>query len=100
VHTEENLQVSNQFIIGILSLKETGSMLKQKLQGIPWSSEENDECVWVLCVQSPKKSITHCILHLGIPKTMIQNVVHKQLKLRAYKIQMRSEIKDTVPPNS
>jgi hypothetical protein len=45
------------------------------------------------CVRSPKKSIAHRSLELGIPKSTIQNVIHKRLRLPAYKIQLKHEIK-------
>jgi hypothetical protein len=37
-------------------------------------------------------------LELGVPKTTIQNVLHKHLRLHAYKIQLRHEIKVTDCP--
>jgi hypothetical protein len=39
------------------------------------------------CVRSPKKSISHRSLELGI-----QNIIHKHLRLYAYKIQLKREI--------
>jgi hypothetical protein len=50
---------------------------------------------WVAsaAVGDPKKSIAHWSLQLGIPKTTIQNVIHKCLRLHAYKTQLKHEIK-------
>jgi hypothetical protein len=51
------------------------------------------ECIRQSCVRSHKKSITRRSLELGIPKTTIQNVIHKHLCLYAYNIQLKHEIK-------
>jgi transposase len=67
--------------------KETGSLAKQKSPGRPGTSEENVERIRLSCVRSPKKSIARRSLELGIPKTTIQNVIHKRLRLYAYKTQ-------------
>jgi hypothetical protein len=45
-----------------------------------------------------KKSIAIGSLELGIPKTTIQNVIHKLLRLCAYKIQLKHEIKPDYRP--
>ena len=37
--------------------------------------------------------LMHRSVTLGIPKTTIQNVLHKSLRLHAYKIQLKQEIK-------
>jgi hypothetical protein len=73
--------------------KETGSVAKQKPSGRPRTLEENVECIRRSCVRSPKKSIACQSLALGIPKTTIQNVLHRRLRLHAYKIQLEYEIK-------
>jgi hypothetical protein len=57
--------------------KETESVAKQKSSGWARTLEENVECIRQSCVRSPKKPIAHRSLALGIPKTMIQNVLHK-----------------------
>jgi ferredoxin-like protein FixX len=56
------------------------------------------ECIRQSCVRRPKKSVAHQSLELGFPKTTIQNVIHKRLRLYAYKIQLKHDIKpDEVP---
>jgi hypothetical protein len=72
--------------------KEKGSVVKQKSSCRPGTWEENVERVRQSRVRSPKNSIAHQILELGIPKTTIQNVIHNRLCLYAYKIQMKHEI--------
>jgi hypothetical protein len=72
--------------------KETGSAAKQKSSGQPGTLEENVVHIRQSCVRSPKKSITRRSLELWIPRTTIQNVIHKHLHLYAYKIQLKHEI--------
>jgi hypothetical protein len=73
--------------------KEMESAVKQKSSGQPGTSEENVEHIKQSCVRSPKKSIARRSLELGIPKTTIQNVIHKCLRLYVDKIQVKHEIK-------
>ncbi|GBM38535.1 hypothetical protein AVEN_110205-1 [Araneus ventricosus] len=61
--------------------------------GRPRTLEENVERIRQTCVRNPKRSIARLSLALGIPKTTIQNVLHKRLRLHAYKIQLMNEIK-------
>jgi len=58
-----------------------GSVEKQKSTGRPQTSEETVEHIRQSCLRSPKKSVARRSLELGVPKTMIQNVVHKGLRL-------------------
>jgi hypothetical protein len=44
-------------------------------------------------IRSLKKSVTRRSLELGIPKTRIQNVIHKRLRRYAYKTLLKHEIK-------
>jgi hypothetical protein len=78
--------------------KETGCVAKQKSSGRPGTSEENVKHIRQSCVRSPKKSIAHRNLELGIQKTTIQNIIHKHLHLYAYKIQLKLEIKPDDQP--
>ena len=73
--------------------KETGTVEKQKSTGRPRTSEEDVERIRQSCIRSPKKSVAGRSVTLGIPKTTIQNVLHKSLRLHAYKIQLKQEIK-------
>jgi hypothetical protein len=72
--------------------KETGSVAKQKSSGRSGTYEENVYHIRQSCVRSPKRSLARR-LELGIPKTMIQNVIHKRLCLYAYKIRLKHEMK-------
>jgi hypothetical protein len=75
-----------------------GSVEKQKSTGRPQTFEEIVECIRESCVRSPKKSVAHHSFELCVLKTTIQNVLHKRLRLHAYKIQLRHEIKVTDHP--
>lgn len=73
--------------------EETGSVQKQKSSGRPSVSDEKVELIRQSAIRSPKKSIPRRSLELGIPKTTIHKVLHKRLKLHAYKIQLLQELK-------
>jgi hypothetical protein len=75
-----------------------GIVAKQKSSGRSGTSEENVKHIRQSCIRSPKKSIAHRSSELGIPKTMIQNIIHKHLHLYAYKIQLKHEIKPDDQP--
>jgi hypothetical protein len=62
--------------------------LKRKLRGRPWTSGDVGH-IWVLCMHSQNKSIADFSLQLSLLKTVIQNLLHKWLRLHAYKIQLR-----------
>lgn len=51
-------------------------------------------------MHSPKKSIVKSSLQLEIPITTIQNMLHKHLRLHAYKVQLPHEIKSMDVPSS
>jgi len=74
-------------------LKKTGTVEKQKSTGRPRTSEEDVKRIRQPCIRSPKKSIARRSVTLGIPITTIQNVLHRRLRLHAYKIQLKQEIK-------
>lgn len=78
--------------------KETGSVDIKKSPGRPRTSEEDVERLRQSCVRSPKKSIARRSLELGMAKTTVQNILHKRLKLHAYKIQLKHEIKPADKP--
>ena len=72
--------------------KETGTVEKQKSIGRPRTSEDVEH-IRQSCIRSPKKSIASRSVTLRFPKTSIQNVLQKCLRLLAYKIQLKQEIK-------
>ncbi len=75
------------------AFKETGSVLKQKSPSRPRVSQENVDRIRASCTRSPKKSLTRRSLELGLPRSTVHKVIHKRLRLTAYKIQLLHHIK-------
>lgn len=74
-------------------LRETGSLLsnagkhsKRKV------SDENVERIREAFQRSPRKSIRRASVQLNIPPTTVHTVLHKRLRLRAYKLQLHQMI--------
>ena len=76
---------------------ETGSVLQRKGAGRPQISEEI-ESVRVTYTRSPKKSIRRACTQLQIPRSSIHKVLHKNLRLYAYKVQLLQAIKPEDKP--
>ena len=56
--------------------------------GRPRTSEENIEHVRQALQRSPMKSIRTVARHLDLPRATVHKVLHKNLRLFAYKMQM------------
>lgn len=56
-------------------------------------SQVNVDRIRASCLRSPKKSLTRRSLLLGLPRSTVHKVVHKRLRLTAYKIQLLHHIK-------
>ena len=69
-------------------LLETGSLLRKKGSGKKPVPAARVEDVRQAFQRSPRKSIRRASLELGMPKTTVHTIVHKRLRLRAYKIQL------------
>ena len=69
---------------------ETGSVLQRKGAGRPQISEEEIESVRVAYrpTRSPRKSIHGASTKLQIPRSTIHKVLHRNLQLYAYKVQL------------
>lgn len=67
---------------------DTGSVLHKKGAGRPRTSEENIESVRVAFTRSPTKSIRRASMQLQIPRSTVHKVLHKNLRLYAYKVQL------------
>ena len=76
----------------INQFKETGTVEKKKSTGRPRTSEDVER-IRQCCTRSPKKSIARRSVISGIQTTTTQNVLHKRLRLHAYKIQLKQENK-------
>ena len=74
---------------------ETGTVFDARRSGRPRPSEENVECVRQAFQRSPVKSIHTAARQLDLPRATVHKVLHKNLKLFAYKVQMLQ----TLQPN-
>jgi hypothetical protein len=62
--------------------------VKGNSPGRPSTSQDDTERIRVAFQRSPKRSIQHVSRQLQIPKSRVHDVVHRRLKLRAYKLQL------------
>ena len=74
---------------------ETGTVFDARRSGRPRPSEENIERVRQAFQCSPMKSIRTAARQLDLPRATVHKVLHKNLKLFAYKVQMLQ----TLQPN-
>ena len=77
---------------------ETGSVLQKKGAGRPQTSEEEIESVRVAYTKSPRKSIRGGSTKLQIPRSTIHKILHKNLQLYAYKVQLLQGLKPEDKP--
>ena len=77
---------------------ETGSVLQRKGAGRPQISEEEIESVRVAYTRSPRKSIRRASTQLQIPRSTIHKVLHRKLRLYAYKVQLLQALKPEDKP--
>ena len=67
---------------------ETGTVFDARRSGRPRTSEENIERVRQVFQRSPTKSIRAAAKQLDLPRATVHKVLHKKLRLFAYKVQM------------
>ena len=67
---------------------ETGTVFDTRRSGRPRTSEENIERVRQAFQRSPMKSIRTAARQLKLPRSTVHKVLHKNLRLYAYKVQM------------
>ena len=72
---------------------ETGSILDRKRSGRSSINEETVNAVRVAFHHSPRKSIRVASNELAIPRSTVHNILHKQLRLHAYKLQIVQAVK-------
>ena len=77
---------------------ETGSVLDAVRSGRPRTSAENIERVRQGFQRSPMKSIRTAARELELPPTTVQKVLHKRLRLYAYKVQMLQRLQPNDKP--
>ena len=67
---------------------ETGTVFDTRRSGQPRTSEENIERVRQAFQRSPMKSIRTAARQVELPHSTVHKVLHKNLRLYAYKVQM------------
>ena len=67
---------------------DTGSVLQRKGAGQPQTSKEKIESVQVAYTRSPRTSICRASTQLQIPHSTIHKLLHRNLQLYAYKVQL------------
>ena len=72
---------------------ETSSILDRKRSGRPSIDEETVDAVRVAFHRSPRKSIRVASNELAIPRSPVHKVLHKRLRLHAYKLQIVQALK-------
>ena len=72
---------------------ETGSILDRKRSGRPSIDEETVDAVRVAFHRSLRKSIRVASNELAIPRSTVHKVLHKRLRLHAYKLQIVQALK-------
>ena len=72
---------------------ETGSILDRKRSGRPSINEKTVDVVRVVFHRSPRKSIRVASNELAIPRSTVYKVLHKRLRLHAYKLQIVQVLK-------
>jgi hypothetical protein len=78
--------------------QETSSVMKGHSPGRPSTSQNNTERIRVAFQRSPKRSVRHVSHQLQIPKSTVHEVVHRRLKLHAYKLQLVQHIRPCNKP--
>ena len=73
---------------------EEGDVKKRKSPGRPKVADQLVNDVRTAMVLSPHTSIRRLSLQLQIPKATVHKILHKQLKFRAYKIQIVQHLQD------
>ena len=71
----------------------TGSILDCKISGRSSIDEETVDAVHVAFHRSPRKSIRVASNELVIPRSTVHKVLHKRLRLHAYKLQIVQALK-------
>ena len=69
---------------------ETETVFDTRRSGRPRTSEENIERVWQAFQRSPMKSIRIAARQLELPCSTVHKVLHKNLRLYAYEVQMKA----------
>lgn len=92
-----NSPCRNTILKWVGQFRTTASALKKKPTGRPISvrTPANIERVQVAFLRSPKRSANRQSQTLAISRTSLQRILHKDLSLKPYKVQLVQELKDT-----
>lgn len=71
---------------------ETGSVLDRHRSGRRSTSESDVDRIHQSFARSPRKSVRTASMELRIPRSTVHDVLHKKLRLRAYKVQITQEL--------
>ena len=77
---------------------ETGSVLQRKGPGRPQIAEQKIESVRMAYIKNPTKSICGASMQLQILHSTIHKVLHRNLQLYAYKVQLLQALKPQDKP--
>ena len=77
---------------------ETGTVFDERRNGRTRTSEENIERVRQAFQRSPMKSIRTAARQLDLPRATVHKVLHKNLRLFAYKVQMLQRLQPNDMP--
>ena len=84
-------------------MRATGSTLKQKPPGGPWSvrTPENVQTVRSSIEQSPRRSARKHAAALGISDQSVRRMLHQELRMHPYKMMLAQELSKRLgnPPN-
>ena len=78
---------------------ETGSVLNNGRSGRPRTSVEDIDRVSEAFVHSPTKSIRTAARQLQLPRSTVHKVLHKNLRLYAYKVQLLQQLSQMINLN-
>jgi transposase len=83
---EKMLQLIKSIRKWYQQFKETGSVVKGHSPGRPSTSQDDTERIRVAFQRGPKRVVWNVSRQLQIPKITVHDVVHRRLKLRAYRL--------------
>jgi hypothetical protein len=79
-------------------LLETGSELRRKGSGNRAVAPDGLEAIQEAFLRIPRKSIRRASRELRIPRATVHDIVHKRLRLRAYKTQLVQKLRENYKP--
>ncbi|KAJ4446169.1 hypothetical protein ANN_12862 [Periplaneta americana] len=90
IHRDDPIPSAHAIKIWIHNFEVTGSALKKSSPGTP----ENINAIRVSMIRSPTRSARRHAISLGLSNTSIRRILHKNLHVHPYKIQVVQTLKD------